>query len=279
MMFVNLKIDIYQLLCQFYLPSSIDICARKLILYLQYAIVPLKGVIRMQSFDPKKFASLMKKAIGNRTAKQFAAEAGLSEAYISRRLTGIYGTPPRKNTLTAIASAAQNDVTLRQLLHSCGYTDDTPAASRDASSGEIKIAKASILSCINDLGTSCQISAKEPLIPCDFEVRMDADPPLYWDFTCIPLQTVDISVEQFLQEKYLSLMYSRLQEYSKMSFVTSNKEAFFKCVSKKPVNLNVNISVILCSADTLEIVREEVLSTSVSSPLPEGKYSFNQKGE
>ena len=78
----------------------------------------------MSDYDPLKFASMLKKAIGKRTAKQFAADTGLSRFQLSRRLSCQLTTPPRKKTLFLIASAAQNGVTYEQLLLSCGYGPD-----------------------------------------------------------------------------------------------------------------------------------------------------------
>lgn len=231
----------------------------------------------MATFDAPAFTSLLKKAIGTRTAKQFAAETGLSESYISRRMTGQFTTPPRKNTLSAIASSAQNGVTLRQLLLTCGYEDDVPAGKpKKASLGEIKVAMASIISCLNDLGVSCRINADETLPPYDFEVTLDADPPVAWSFSCVPNVPDELTVEQFLKEKYLSLMYNRLEAYSKISFVTGSRSVYSLCTARKPVNLNVNVSVILCAPDSLDIICEEMLSESCTSPLPGEKCSFKK---
>ena len=234
----------------------------------------------MATFDPPSFASLLKKAIGSRTAKQFAAETGLSESYVSRRMTGLYATPPRKNTLTAIASSAQNGVTLRQLLDTCGYEDEMPVEMPvKVSPGDIRMAKASILSCINDLGVSFRISADDGTDPCDFKITLDTDPPVDWLFFCVPPEPDEVLVEKFLKENYLTLMYSRLETYSKVSLVTENPSVYSLCTVKKPVNLNVNVTVKLCDPETLDVIREEVLSESGTSPLPEGKCAFEKHSE
>ena len=69
-------------------------------------------------------------------------------------------------------------------------------------------------------------------------------------------------------------MYSRLQAYSKLSFVTGSQEIYNLCIGRRPVNLNANVSAILFSPATLNIVSEQELSSSDEYPLPEGKASF-----
>ena len=229
----------------------------------------------MSDYDPLKFASMLKKAIGKRTAKQFAADTGLSRFQLSRRLSCQLTTPPRKKTLFLIASAAQNGVTYEQLLLSCGYGPDSKDDTFQRSpSGECKLAKASILSNIEDLGVSCRIEAEPKPHPCDFEITLDLEQPVTWEFTCIPSDTKPGLVQQLIDQSYLSLMYSRLQAYSKLSFVTGSQEIYNLCISRRPVNLNANVSAILFSPATLNIVSEQELSSSDEYPLPEGKASF-----
>lgn len=66
-----------------------------------------------------KFHELLIKAIGARSQKSFAEEAGLSQAHLSRLLNGPLGVPA-KETLYKIASCTQ-DVTAEELLTACGY--------------------------------------------------------------------------------------------------------------------------------------------------------------
>ena len=229
----------------------------------------------MSSYDPKQFASVLKKAIGDRAVKQFADEAGMSRFQVSRRLSCQLQSPPRKKTLSLIAAVAQNGVTYDRLLISCGYEPVPEKTSVDT----VRLAKASILSGINDFGVSCRISADSRTIPCDFEITLDTDPQVDWLFFCVPPEPDEVPVEMFLKENYLTLMYSRLEAYSKVSFVTLNPSVYSLCTAKKPVNLNVNVTVILCDPETLDVTREEVLSESETTPLPEGKCAFEKHSE
>ena len=231
----------------------------------------------MSSYQPLEFASLLKKAIGKRTVKQFAEETDLSRFQLSRRLTCQLTTPPRRRTLFQIASAAHNEVTYEQLLLSCGYEPEIEDnAASNSSADERKLAKASILSGINDLGISCRIEAEVHSNPSDFEIKLDLGYPISWEFTCIPSGTKPVLVQQILDQNYLSVMYGRLQEYSKLSFVTGSHDIYDLCAKRKPSNLNANVSAILFSTQTLDVISEQDLSVSDQYPLPKEKTSFGK---
>lgn len=231
----------------------------------------------MSTYNPSEFSFILKKAIGKRTVKQFALETGLSRFQLSRRLTCQLATPPRKKTLHLIASAAQGGVTYDQLLLSCGYEPEQEADTPPGSpSGECRLAKACILSSINDLGVSCRIEGKPAPRPCDFELTLDLDQPVSWAFTCIPSNAKPVLVQQILDQNYLSVMYGRLQMYSKLSFVTGSQDIYSLCAAKKPVNLSANVSAILFSPVTLNIECEMQLCLSDKYPLPGEKTSFRK---
>ena len=225
----------------------------------------------------------MKQAIGLRTAKQFAAESGISKYYISRRLTGQYETPPRRSTLETIAGHAANGVTYEQLLVCCGYME--PSAKEKEPEGiipsacDIKMAKACILSCAGDLQIPCTITSRSTQIPCDFELAFGNGPVLYWDFKCLPETADEVLIEQELRKSCLSLLFTRFQSYTKFSFVTGSREVFSCFAGKRPVNLDAETSILLCSPRTLEVMEEQALSKAVSDPFPEGlKFALNQEG-
>ncbi|MBP5490114.1 MAG: helix-turn-helix transcriptional regulator [Lachnospiraceae bacterium] len=75
-------------------------------------------------FDAGKFTELVKKAIGDRTQKQFSEDTGLSIYYINRLINGKIDNAPRPNTISIIAAVAQNGVTSTELLKAAGYGKD-----------------------------------------------------------------------------------------------------------------------------------------------------------
>ena len=73
----------------------------------------------------EKALELIRTAIGNRTQKEFAEQAGISQYLLSRALTNKFNTAtPRRSTLQAIANASEGRVTYEELIEACGYTFD-----------------------------------------------------------------------------------------------------------------------------------------------------------
>ena len=74
-----------------------------------------------RKFNVERFAELVKKAIGDRTQKQFSLDTGLSIYYINRLTNCKIDKAPRPNTISVIAAVAQNNVTYTELLQAAGY--------------------------------------------------------------------------------------------------------------------------------------------------------------
>ena len=238
----------------------------------------LKGVSDMDVFDPRQFAVLLKKAIGTRSAKEFSKEVGISRYQVSRRLNGTLLSPPRKSTLFAIASAAQNNVTYEELLACCGYLDIPDGKTLpETDMQDIKKARACVLANMDCLKATCQIPVGEPQIPCDFELLVGEAPCVHWDFICIPSSESPAVIEGTLNQHYLDLIYERLEAYSKLSFLTNRRVLFDACTAHRPVNLDANVSVILYDSDLLEVISENELSKSKTSPLPDGSCCFHSE--
>jgi len=158
----------------------------------------------MSAFDPTRFSALLKKAVGSRSAKEFSKEAGISRFQVSRRLNGVLAAPPRKSTLFAISSAAQNDVTYEQLLICCGYADASGnTAPNDPDTKDVKKARACILANMDSLHASCRLPVCAPQIPCDFELLVGEEPSVCWDFVCISPASIPAEVEGTLNQHYI----------------------------------------------------------------------------
>ena len=233
----------------------------------------------MSAFDPEMFSELLKKAVGSRSAKEFSKDAGISRYQVSRRLNAALSAPPRKSTLFAISGAAQNNVTYEQLLICCGYMDDPDhTVLKVTDTQDVKKARACILANMDSLNASCKIPVCDPQIPCDFELLVGEEPCVHCDFVCIPSSKSPEAIEDTLNQHYLSLMYRRLDAYSKLSFLTNRQELFDACAVHRPVNLDANVSVILYDSDLLDVISEDELSKSKTSPLPEGTCCFQAEG-
>lgn len=76
------------------------------------------------AFDIKIFRELLRKAIGDRSQKEFAEVAGLSYYNLNRMLNKDDNGVPAIKSLEKIAEASQGRVTLGQLKAACGYAPD-----------------------------------------------------------------------------------------------------------------------------------------------------------
>lgn len=74
-----------------------------------------------KNYNIKQFRELLKKAIGDRTQKEFASVAGLSHTNLNRMLNTDNNGVPALSSLEKIAQASQGRVTFHQLRHACGY--------------------------------------------------------------------------------------------------------------------------------------------------------------
>ncbi len=76
-------------------------------------------------FDKEVFAYTLKKAIGDRTQRDFALDSSVNHSYISKLLNGKLDTPPTPRTLKKIALAAGNHISYHDLLTAAGYRSES----------------------------------------------------------------------------------------------------------------------------------------------------------
>ena len=220
------------------------------------------------AFNPKEFAILLKKLIGPRQVQDFASQVGVSRFQVSRRLAAALDTPPRKKTLKQFASYASNGVTYEDLLKCAGYpVDDTFTESPVHDKG-IKIAKACLLSAISELQLPVRPSQDTPEVDCDFALIIGNDPEVAWNVSCLPSDMPVPLAGKTVKDRLQKLMYLRLAAYTKFSFLTDSRKIYETSLAYAPVNLNVNISVILYSPEDLEIISEGMLCRCISFPIP-----------
>ena len=228
------------------------------------------------AFNPKEFAILLSKLIGSRKIQDFAAQAGVSKFQISRRLAGVLDAPPRKKTLKQFAAYAENGVTYEDLLKCAGYPEGERRSVQSAQDKRIKVARACLLSAVSDLHLPVRPSGEDAALPCDFELIIGTDPEVAWDISVFPADMPLPIVQQKVKKRLQDLMYARLRAYTKYSILTENQKIFDACFSQVPVNLNVNVSIILYSPEDLEVICEDILSSSSQYPIPR-EYCLKKK--
>lgn len=87
-------------------------------------------------FDKKSFAKLLKEAKGSRSMRSYASLSDVSAAHLSRLSREIVESPPSPETLKKLSIYAENGVTLKSLMHACGYYEE-PEAVIEEKQGDI----------------------------------------------------------------------------------------------------------------------------------------------
>ena len=206
-------------------------------------------------FQPDRFAALLKQAIGNRTQKEFAAQASISIAHLSRMLKQHYKTAPNLTTLQKIAAIAENNISYRDLLQVCGYAFSFSGASLYASSTLEKKMRATLLSSLSTLTYAWQVSLEKSA----HELCISLPDNLNWHFFFLNTVSKDDIVLQ-MNGIYTNLVCMNASMKDKFSLVTESEIFYTKCIKRLPINLRLNLSLILLNTDQLKVLRETWLA-------------------
>lgn len=217
-------------------------------------------------FDQSTFSDLLKKAIGSRKQKEFASEIGISPAHLSRILNHRFDTPPSIDTLKKIAASAENNISYQELLEACGYIseDETfidfslPIEAAPSN----KFVKATILTALESRNFSWELTNATEDSPYDLSVRINASERLQWYFRFLSQKSEDQMRKQ-LSQNYLNLLFQKMENTDKLSFVTCSRREFEIYLDKLPESLNMNLSIILVNEAQLEIQEERFLARAI----------------
>jgi transcriptional regulator with XRE-family HTH domain len=75
-------------------------------------------------FDHTKFVNVLQKILKDKTQLEFSKQSGLSNATISRILTGNRTNQPYKSTVDKIASTIEDPELIKELYDAAGYSDE-----------------------------------------------------------------------------------------------------------------------------------------------------------
>ena len=211
----------------------------------------------MRIYDKNELIALVKKAIGEQNIKSFAENAGLSRDYVSRLLLGRFEDSPRKGTLEKIASATEL-VSLDELMQAAGYNkvsipNKTP--SKDS------VIKAALLSSLASTNLSWSVEGESG----NYSLTVKCNNSIINTWSFIFLDSKESKSSKSSADRlfhyYLNFLFRNIPSSSKISFVTDDKEEFDLYKKNLPINLAVNISLILVDSETLSINKEVVLSS------------------
>lgn len=207
-------------------------------------------------FDKQVFAQLLKRAIGSRQQKDFAALIKLSPAHLSRMINQKYETPPSVETLQKIASHAENGVTYHELLSICGYigTQDDLYTLPQSSVPASPFMTATILSGLDQLKIPWTSESDSSTCHSDLTIALQNETSSRWYFKFLS-QPEELIQKQF-NGNYLELLFLNLRPEDKYSFVTNSPQEYALYRKHLPVNLNLNLSILLIDEMHLQIQEE-----------------------
>jgi len=78
-------------------------------------------------FDRRLFATVLKRAIGDRPINEYGRQVQISGSYISRLLRGLVVKAPQAPTIRKMAQGATNGVTYEELMIAAGHLPATSA--------------------------------------------------------------------------------------------------------------------------------------------------------
>ena len=218
------------------------------------------------TFDQTTFSNLLKKAIGSRMQKEFASTIGISSAHLSRILIHRFDTPPSVETLKKIAANAENNVTYQELLSVCGYISESETYTDFSLPAEAapsnKFVKATILTALEANDFSWELANDNEDLYCDLAIRSSTEDRLKWYFKFLSQKSEDQMRKQ-LSGNYLNLLFRKMENTEKLSFVTCSRTEFEIYLDEPPVNLNMNLSIILVNESQLDIQEERWLSRAL----------------
>ncbi|MBU5440659.1 hypothetical protein [Paenibacillus sp. MSJ-34] len=86
------------------------------------------------SFNKEKFAALLGQAKGKRSINKFGVDTGVDPGYISRLMRSLVANAPSANVINKLASKADNQVSVRQLMEAAGYLEQPEEIAEGAAS-------------------------------------------------------------------------------------------------------------------------------------------------
>ncbi len=212
----------------------------------------------MRIYDKDELIALVQKAMGEQNIKSFAEKAGLSKDYVSRLLMGRFEDSPRRGTLEKIASATEL-VNFDELLQAAGY--DKESIPNNAPSRDSKL-KASILSSLTNTDLFWSVEGNRNNY--SLSIKCNDCPFEEWNF--IFLDSKGIKSHKKSSDRmfhyYLNFLFRKIPSSVKISFATNDKEEYELYKKHIPVNLSLNISLILIDTRLLKVSEEMILSTS-----------------
>ena len=210
----------------------------------------------MSEFNQQAFIEILRKAIGTRQHKTFAAAIGVSPTHLSRMMNPRYKGQPSLATLEKIAKHAENDVTYQELLAAAGFQTNLEEE-------KLKGYNGTILAAVQKLQIPW-FSDNTGNRPCQLAIHFLEAPIEHWYFQFVPGHERKV-IEAKMPGLFYDLLFTEVSEKDKYSFVVSSDQAYETFTDKLPKNLNLTLSIIQIDTAALKVIREKEICRHTSA--------------
>lgn len=220
------------------------------------------------TFNKPTFAYLLNKAKGDRSINKYADETNVSVSHISRLLRELLDSPPNPETISKLASKADNEVTYKDLMVAAGYingeTIETEYSPQDRQIALKQIEKKffQIISTAlynESFQWSMHNIRNEHFYP-DMVVCMEHQQYSRWFLEFRPSLDEDRPLFVMnLIRLYGKIAMVELEETDKLSIVVNNAKEYDNIIQNPPKSIRGNLYVMLIDLDESKIVKEELL--------------------
>lgn len=219
-------------------------------------------------FNKELFAELLERAKGDRSINQYAIETEVSAAHISRFLRQMIEAPPTPETISKFAGKAQGAVTYRDMMIAAGYinvnsdeSEDSPANRRK----EIMRIEQDIFQIIlqflmnSDYRWTMEKPESRMRFP-DMVFNLEDDYYKRWYLEIKAIRSRTMMPFHIIYNFYGRLVTFELNPTDKFTFVTIDERTFNYMLENPPLNLRVNLYIMLVDLENKTVVREEKIS-------------------
>ncbi len=220
------------------------------------------------TFDKEAFANLLDRAKGDRSINQFADDTDVSAPHISRFLRQMIDAPPTPETISKFAKKAYNGVTYKDFMIAAGHIsedssgeEDSPINRRSESIRmEQELFQVIMLDLMNsDFKWTMQKPDKRERFP-DLIINLEDGEYKRHCYEFKYIRNGRIPQFPLIQRLYYQLATFELNESDKFFLVINDETTFNFMLKRPPINLRVNLYIMLVDMEGRRVVREEQLS-------------------
>lgn len=228
------------------------------------------------AFNKEIFAVLLEKAKGNKSINEYSRETGVSTAYISKLLRQLNDKPPSPEIISKLAFFASNDITYKQLMVASGHIACKKRSSStsykdiksldDHSPNNKQVVQIENFRRLNQIFLGELVDKhfkwvlEEKQFPFDLVMRLqDAE----FDRWNIIFQSGLICDDTYSSSlfTYGHLSVIELNEIEKVTIATNVVDLYNSYLNNKPINLRLNLFIMLIDIDKNRVISEEQISS------------------